>query len=775
MSIRSERRLTFLLILIVLVALGAIIGCIVLGTQKHPCNCVQDRPVPYEANLSQDFITQQNITDFIFRSVKVENLRQNLLTLTKDYHPAGSEANLKLMDFIASTWRSYGLDHVKEEEYEILLSYPDFESPNTIFVQQLDLLWLQLSHGLSTPLGPPEARLQQHDDKAKVWWNAYSKNGTAVGTIVYVNYCTNEDYLEIDRLKMSLEGKIVLCRYGESFRGDKTAGAEERKAIGLIMYSDPADCAPAPNATDATIFPHGVYMPPSGAQRGSMLHYSYGDPETPFYPAKNYTYRWYNEDELRSKQLIPNIPVTPIGYEDAYKIFLQMARGGTPVLDQSFVGGLNVTYYLNTTTVFQLNVNAQTVRRPIKNVIGYIWGKDEPDRYVLLSNHVDAWTYGAIDPNSATTVHLEVSRVLKLAMDVHNWRPRRTIVFCAWDAEEYALGGSTEWVQEKLKILESRAVAVINVDVAVGGNQTLSVDSSPLLYRAMVNATKLVSNPNTEELLAKRETVFDSWKFYYNQSMMVTDPSLPSINNPGSGSDHAAFQMYAGVPSVSFSYGNYLVVGNYPLYHTMYEIEWTMENLVDKNFAVSAAVTQVWGELIRNLADSLVIPFNVTDYGEMMVQYISGLNQTLFDESDISTIVDNVNEVMKNLTDCGSRFLNATIEFQTFVDKANSGAQVSLGLVEALNSRLSQLERTFIDPRGVPKHPHNRHVVFAPSEYNLYSGVVFSGVTDSLQRYKEASLDTKDTWRKLVNLQISVIQYSIESVIQLLRMPPNIL
>lgn len=753
-----------------LLAIGALIGVIVLATQKHPCN--NDEQI----YLSQNFDQQQRVRETMMNAVNKDNIRTNLLTLTKDYHLAGSPANMRAMDFIASTWRSQGLDLVEEERYDILLSYPDYDKPNTICLQQPDGTCSILSAGLSTPLGPPEAKAQQNDTNALLWWNAYSKNGTAIGSIVYVNYCTDNDFETIDNLSISVENKIVLCRYSHGFRGAKTQQAENRNASGVIIYSDPADCGP-PSDSDVGVFPNSMYMPKSGAQRGTMIADTYGDAETPFYPSKNYTYRWFDEHELRRQKILPNIPVTPIGFEDAYKIFEAMGKaGGTPIKESSsFVGGLNMTYYFDTKASFELEVNVRTVRNEIKNVIGYIWGKDEPDRQVYLSNHVDAWTYGAMDPNSGTAIHLEVSRMIMTAINETEWRPRRTIVFCAWDAEEYGLGGSSEWVQEKMKTLESRGIAVINVDTGLSGNQTLDVSSAPLLYRSMVAASKFVPNPNLDELNLERKTVFDSWLFYRNLSQIGQDPNIPYMATPSSGSDDASFMMYIGIPSLTFEYDYSTITDQYPLYHSLYEIEWTVENILDRNFTTSAAMARLWGEIVRNLVDSLIIPFNVTDYGFMMTKAVSQLNDHLSNEPDIHFIIDNFDSVMTNLVDCSERFHDATALFQSYVDYGNQGSQVTPSTVEALNSRLTMLERSFVNPRGLPDRPEVRHVVFAPSVYDLYSGSVFSGVTDSLQRYKLATeTDDKERLRKMVNLQITVVQYSIESAIQSLNLPKHL-
>ncbi|VDK67579.1 unnamed protein product, partial [Anisakis simplex] len=322
----------------------------------------------------------------------------------------------------------------------------------------------------------------QQDPRSLVYWTAYSKNGTAEGSIVYANYGTFDDYAQLDRVGVSLEGKIVLCRYGAVFRGDKVQMAEDRGAIGVIIYSDPFDYAKDNNANKT--FPDSIWLPPSGAQRGTLLKTD-GDPETPFIPSKQYVYRTEREDDLRKRHIMPNVPVMPVGYRDAVKIMRNL--DGPLVPWSNWKGGLNASYRLLGSSRFRLTVNSQTTRRTITNVIATMRGYEEPDRYVMFGNHVDAWVQGAIDPNSGTATLLEMARVLADVAKETNWRPRRTIMFCQWDAEEFGLIGSTEWVEELMKPLQQRAVALINVD-NINGNTSLSVKAVPLLYRALVDA-----------------------------------------------------------------------------------------------------------------------------------------------------------------------------------------------------------------------------------------------------------------------------------------------
>jgi len=235
------------------------------------------------------------------------------------------------------------------------------------------------------------------------------------------------------------------------------------------------------------------------------------------------------------------------------------------------------------------------------------------------------------------------------------------------------------------------------------------------------------------------------------------------------------FLEYIGVPVADMTYDMAVDPDNYPLYHTNYEIEWTVANLVDVNYAVSKSMVQLWGEVVRNLADSIVVPFSISDYGTMIIQYVADLESSLKNQTNISSVIVNFENVMSNLTDAAQRFANATIQIQKLADKANGGSPVSIAMIDALNSRLISLERAFIDPRGLPGHPHIRHVVYASNSQNLYSGTVFGGVTDSLAGYQNAQSDDKNQWKKIVNIQLTAVQYSLESAIEMLQMPPTVM
>ncbi len=333
-------------------------------------------------------------------------------------------------------------------------------------------------------------------------------------------------------------------------------------------------------------------------------------------------------------------------------------------------------------------------------------------------------------------------------------------------------------MEEYFKVLQSRGVALINVDIAVKGNISLEADAVPLLYRSLIRAAGFVPNPNPQEVALGRATMLDSWQHYrspVNKTFLPGQNNLPYIGLPGSGSDHQRFLAYVGVPVVDMAY-RCEPRHCYMLYHSMYEISWLVENLVDKGFKTHVAMGKFWCEVVRNIADSLVVPFNTTDYGVMLNVYIQQLDQYLQSNGfNQPMAIPNYSTVIGYLKNAGNRFLSQTKVFQTQVDAANSGStSMAVTMIEKLNTRLVALERSFINPRGLPNRPDYRHVIFSSSIHNSYAGVTFAGITDSAEYYLEGKASGNATamghWLKQTRLGITVLQYSIESAILVLNL-----
>lgn len=378
----------------------------------------------WSAKYTDDY--EKATSQLLLRNIQGENIRRNLRRLTRKPHTAGTDNNHRVALWIRDQWRAQGLEDVHFAEYDVLLSHPaDLDKPNTVELIGAGGGLIFRSIGQSPPLIPEE----QSDYGANLTYNAYSASGTATGHLVYANYGTKDDFEYLDSKNIDLHGRIVIIRYDKIWRGAKVSAAQRRGAVGVILYSDPADVC-GNSTSDGTTYPHTSYMPKGGVQLGTLLNFD-GDPLTPLYPAVDYTVRSKDMPDLLKEQVVPSIPVQPISYADAYP-FLSRLRG-QPV-PPGWQGGLNFTYRIDQGSgpdwKVRLTVRANTTTGKIRNVIGFIEGRREPDRYVIVGNHFDAWIYGAIDPNSGTATMLEMSRAFMRLVNETAWRPLRTIVFC---------------------------------------------------------------------------------------------------------------------------------------------------------------------------------------------------------------------------------------------------------------------------------------------------------------------------------------------------------
>uniref|UniRef100_A0A7N5K3F3 N-acetylated-alpha-linked acidic dipeptidase 2 n=1 Tax=Ailuropoda melanoleuca TaxID=9646 RepID=A0A7N5K3F3_AILME len=581
-------------------------------------------------------------------------------------------------------------------------------------------------------------------------YNAFSAQGTPEGDLIYVNYARTEDFFKLEReMNINCSGKIVIARYGKIFRGNKVKNAMLAGAIGIILYSDPADYfAPAVQP-----YPKGWNLPGTAAQRGNVLNLNgAGDPLTPGYPAKEYTFRL----DVKEGVGIPKIPVHPIGYNDAEILLRHM--GGTAPPDDSWKGSLNVNYnigpgFAGHGSFRKVRMHVHNINRitRIYNVIGTIRGSVEPDRYVILGGHRDSWVFGGIDPTSGAAVLQEVAQSFgKLRSG--GWRPRRTIIFASWDAEEFGLLGSTEWAEENVKILQERSVAYINSDSSIEGNYTLRVDCTPLLYQLVYKLTKEISSPDDG---FESKSLYESW--------LEKDPSFENINFPrinklGSGSDFEAYFQRLGIASGRARYTKNRktdTYSSYPLYHTIYETFELVENFYDPTFKKQLSVAQLRGALVYELADSEIIPFNIEDYAKALKNYATSIynlskkhDQQLRDHG---VSFDSLFSAVKNFSDAASDFHRRL----TQVDLNNPIA------VRIMNDQLMLLERAFIDPLGLPGRRFYRHIIFAPSSHNKYAGESFPGIYDALFDVENKE-DSRSAWRE-VKKHLSIAAFTIQA------------
>ncbi|XP_022263243.2 N-acetylated-alpha-linked acidic dipeptidase 2 isoform X2 [Canis lupus familiaris] len=653
----------------------------------------------------------QSIRWKLVSEMKAENIKSFLRSFTKLPHLAGTEQNLLLAKKIQTQWKKFGLDSAKLVHYDVLLSYPNETNVNYISVMD--------EHGIE-------------------------------GDIIYVNYARTEDFFKLEReMNINCSGKIVIARYGKIFRGNKVKNAMLAGAIGIILYSDPADYfAPAVQP-----YPKGWNLPGTAAQRGNVLNLNgAGDPLTPGYPAKEYTFRL----DVKEGVGIPKIPVHPIGYNDAEILLRHM--GGTGPPDDSWKGSLNVDYNIGpgfagheSFRKVRMHVHNTNKITRIYNVIGTIRGSVEPDRYVILGGHRDSWVFGAIDPTSGAAVLQEIVQSFGKLMS-RGWRPRRTIIFASWDAEEFGLLGSTEWAEENVKTLQERSIAYINSDSSIEGNYTLRVDCTPLLYQLVYKLTKEISSPDDG---FESKSLYESW--------LEKDPSsentnFPRINKLGSGSDFEAYFQRLGIASGRARYTKNRKTekySSYPVYHTIYETFELVENFYDPTFKKQLSVAQLRAALVYELADSKIIPFNIEDYAKALKNYATSIynlskkhDQQLRDHG---VSFDSLFSAVKNFSDAASDFHRRLRQ----VDLNNPIA------VRIMNDQLMLLERAFIDPLGLPGRRFYRHIIFAPSSHNKYAGESFPGIYDAMFDIENKD-DPRSAWTE-VKKHISIAAFTIQA------------
>uniref|UniRef100_A0A3P9DEY8 Glutamate carboxypeptidase 2 n=1 Tax=Maylandia zebra TaxID=106582 RepID=A0A3P9DEY8_9CICH len=693
------------------------------------------------------------LKDFL-EEMKADKIREHLRKFTQLPHLAGTEQNLKYAEQIMKEWQMFGIDSVEMVPYDVLLSYPNESQPNYISI--VDHLGNEV---FNTSLAEPVP--QGYEDISNIVppYSAFSAKGQPLlllcfssGDLVYVNYGRTEDFSQLQReMGINVTGKIVIVRYGKIFRGNKVKNAVLAGAKGIIMFSDPADYW----ADGIQPYPDGWNLPGRGVQRGNVLNLNgAGDPLTPGYPAKEYTYRFSPEDGVG----LPKIPVHPIGFHDAFRLLNNM---GGEIPPNNWKGALNVSYRIGPgfTDEFKsqkvrMNIHTNNQVTRIYNVIGKIRGAQEPDRYVILGGHRDAWVFGGIDPMSGAAVVHETVRSAGRLLST-GWRPRRTIIFASWDAEEFGLLGSTEWAEDNARLLQERAVAYINADSAIEGMYTLRVDCTPSLHTLVYDITKQIPSPEEGE---EGVSLYKSW---HKRDNWTNDRDAPRISKLGSGSDFEAYFIRLGIASGRARYTKNTKTerySSYPVYHSVYETFEIVEKFYDPSFKRLQAVAQVRGALIFLLADSQLLPLDVNEYADSLRKYAQSIAQlaqkNLVEMETYKVSFDSLFSAVENFT----------VAARDFHERLQT-----LNKLRIMNDQLMYLERAFIDPLGLPGRPFYRHVIFAPSSHNKYAGESFPGIYDALFDIQN-SADPAKAWEE-VKRQISIAAFTVHAAAMTLTPP----
>ncbi len=635
-----------------------------------------------------------------------DSAERHLRILTSEPHMAGTEGSKRVAEYIRDQLRSYGFE-ADLAHYKVWLPHPK--------EVKLELVTPEIKP-LATPEDPFEWDKDTYNKNVVPGFNGYSPSGEVTAPVVYANYGLHEDYRRLEELGVRVEGKIVLVRYGRSFRGVKTRIAEEHKAAGVIIYSDPADDGYA--AGDP--YPRGPFRPPSGIQRGSVYYGSNhsGDPLTPGVAATENARRLRPEE---SKSL-PRTPTMPINYRDAAEILKSL---GGPRVPREWQGGLPFTYHVGPG---QASVHMKLVMdyqlRSIWNPVGKLRGQND-DEWVILGNHHDAWVFGAVDPSSGTTAVLETARALgELARG--GWKPRRTIIIACWDAEEFGLIGSTEWVEERVAELQQKAVAYLNLDSAVSGN-AFGGSGTPSLKELVREVAREVTDPRTGR------SVYEVWKENVERGRgrrrATSGTAAPPpaerdvpLGNLGSGSDYTPFFQHAGIPSLDMGFG-----GEYGVYHSVYDNFYWMKNFGDPTFVYHAAAARIAGLLLLRLAEADLLPFDYDAYGEEIERYVKDLEGVVKEQGAGKLELKPVSDAAAALTAAAARATRAISDFH------GSGASSEAAKGAAINRALRNVEQALLSP-GLASRPWYRHSIYAPGTYTGYEVVLLPGVREAVDK-----------------------------------------
>ena len=621
-----------------------------------------------------------------FRSVpNQKSAREHLRLLTLEPHIAGTKEDYDTAVYVRDKLRSYGLT-ADLKEYDVWLNYPRTASVLELITKRRQ----RLSTHEAIVSGDPTSS----HPKITPLFNGYAASGDVTAPIVYANYGLPNDYDDLKKIGVDVKGKIVLVRYGNSFRGVKAKVAEDQGAIGCIIYSDPAD----DGYVQGDVYPKGPWRPVASGQRGSVQYlFDYpGDPLTPGRPSIP------GEPRLKPEEAtdLTRLPVQPIAYDVARTILSQL-KG--PVRPRGFQGGLPFAYHVGGTSDVKVHLKTDMDYkiRKIWNVVARIDGNEEKDRWVILGNHRDAWVFGAVDPNSGTTAMLEVGRGLGELLK-QGWKPRRTIILCSWDAEEYGLVGSVEWAEELAAELREKAVAYLNLDAAVSGAH-FGASTVPSLWKFMRGATRDVKDPKSGK------SVYQQWQDRAGENRPEGEKAEEArIGALGSGSDYTPFLQHLGIASTDMGFG-----GDYGVYHSAYDSFYWMDQFGDPGFHYHVAASQLWGTLALRLADADGLQFDYTDYASQIREFFTEAMR-IATRRNLATGLD-----VKAMTDAVDDFAKEAERIEKNRQEAIRNSDRAR--LAKINDALVQAERQFIDPKGLRGRAWYKHQIYAPGFYTGYA------------------------------------------------------
>lgn len=660
--------------------------------------------------------------------------------LTSHPHHVGSPQDKLNAEYMAGLFRSWGFQ-TEIPEYHVL-----FPTPKT---RVLELLGVKPFKAKLEESTLKEDRTSGQKAEQLPSYNAYSADGDVTAELVFVNRGIPADYDELERMGVSVKGKIVIAKYGGSWRGIKPKVAAEHGAVGCLIYSDPEDDGYA----QGDVYPAGPFRPKDGVQRGSVMDMPVypGDPLTPGVGSTKDAKRLDRKDAIT----IMKIPVLPISYEDALPL-LQSLTG--PVVPAAWRGGLPVTYHAGPSKEkVHLKLEFNWDIKTLYNVVAKLPGTELPDEWIIRGNHHDGWVNGAADPISGMVAEMDEARSIGELVK-KGFKLKRTLVYCAWDGEEEGLLGSTEWAEDHQEELRKKAVAYVNTDgnsrgfIGAAGSHTLEP-----FFNEIAND---VIDPQTGVSIKERKyasAFVNADKTARAKMMGNKNMKLGAL---GAGSDWSGFLQFLGIASLNLGFGG---EGSGGEYHSIYDSYDHFTKFKDPGFQYGVALSKTAGRVMLRMANAEVLPIDFTSFQKTVADYVTELKMLLETtraetEQENKMIQDKLYDLAKDPTKgFQSPKPKETVPFLNFSDLENamaqlkssaeefqkvysSGTQLSADKQKELNGILFKIERSLINEKGLPRRSWYKHQIYAPGYYTGYGVKTLPGIREGIEErnWKEA-------------------------------------
>jgi N-acetylated-alpha-linked acidic dipeptidase len=674
------------------------------------------------------------------------NLREYMRHLSARPHHVGSPYDKENAEWILTHFKEWGLEaHI--ETFDVL-----FPTPKVRVLEMIEPT--KFTAKLEEPAIAIDPTSNQKLEQLPTY-NAYSIDGDVTAPLVFVNYGLPEDYEKLDRLGISVKGAIVIAKYLRSWRGVKPKVAAEHGAIGCLIYSEPQD----DGYTRDNVFPQGPMRPADGVQRGSVMDFASanpGDPLTPGYVASPEHPRL----AIKDAKSITKIPVLPISYGDAQPL-LAALKG--PMAPEEWRGSLPISYHVGPGPAkVHLKVEFNWDLKPVNDVIAKIPGSVAPDEWIIRGNHHDGWVNGAEDPISGQAPLLEEARAMGLLLK-QGWKPRRTIIYTAWDGEEPMLLGSTEWAEAHADELRRHAAVYINTDgndrglLAMGGSHTLE--------QFINGVARDIEDPETKTSVWQRLQLSKiAQAKSADERKELRQRSDLRIDALGSGTDFTAFLDHLGIATLDLAYGGEDDSG---IYHSVYDDFYWYTHFSDYDFIYGRALSQTVGTSVMRLADAEVLPFDFVDFADTIQKYTKDLEKLLADKQEEirernqeleegvfkatfdprrptvapmkEAIPPHLNFApMQNAADALAR--SAELYRYALSQRQASLSEEQVESLRSVNDLLTQSERRLTNDDGLPRRPWYKHLLYAPGIYSGYDVKTVPSVREGIEqkRYAEA-------------------------------------